>query len=1160
MLKEIALFEWRFHSRQVAFLAASLLFFLLGFALSVTRFGPDNVALNSPYLVTEGFGLMSLIALVAAGVFTANAVLRDEDHRMREIVHATPVAKRDFLLGRFGGALLATLTVVTFSGLGMALGTLTPWVEPERVAALDARPYLVAFAWITVPNVLFATAILFAVAVLTRNAIATYSAAIALYVLYFVSAALTESPLMAGSRPGGGGGALPSLLDPLGLTAFFDVTRYWTALEKNARFLPFGGVLLWNRGLWIAFSLGVLALVYRWFSFRMRSAAVPSRKESPTAPGPERERQGWQPLLPGKGSWLASYRSCVNLEIRALRTKSTLLLLLLWVGWALSEIYGNVLAGEYESITYPATSLILAAIQTPASILGLILIVYLGAEMFWREQRFRLASVVDGTPVPGSVMIASKWTALAVLLGAVLLTGAAVGLTVQVAKGYFDLQPAFYLSFFYFTGLPLLLYAAAALFIHALSPNKYAGMIFFVLFVIVSRRAASLGLEHDLWRFAAAPAIRYTDLNGFAHDAAPFHGLMLHWTIFALLLAALAAALWRRIAVPFKERLRVLARPSRMARVLVILFAMTGGWIFYNTNVARAYVTTDELMDWRVEYEKTYKGIEAMPRPRIIAVDGEVDLFPAEQRYRVSGRYTLVNESSQAIPSVYVATRREAKATLLSIPSARRVARDVRFGMDRFDFQPPLAPGARAELRFDLSFEGREEDDAVVENGTFLMNLRALPTLGYRGSYELADPRERRKRGLKGSGTATLGEDGAQDAVDTSLDEWIDLRLTVSTAGDQIALAPGRLERSWRQNGRRWFRYRTESPILNRFAVSSGRYAVAKRRQGPVDIELYYHPAHAANVAHMLDTAAATLDVMQTHFEPYPHRELRIVEVPSYWPWAGYALPGTIYVREDRGFLTDARDSDRPDLVARRVAHEVAHQWFGHRVQVADVEGASVIVESLTKYSELLVVERMRGREHVRRLLEIELDQYLSGRAGATYAEVPLYKTDDQAYLYYNKAAVVLFAIRDLLGEEAMDRSLRALMREHRPTSLDLVRHLDAVANPAQRALIDAWLKEVVLYDLRVTAAEAHRRADGRYDVTVRVDAGKSRDERPIEFDEPIEIAILSDSKVLDSRKHFLKRGINEIKLVVATRPSSVAVDPWITRIDRNPVDNVKGF
>jgi ABC-2 type transport system permease protein len=1168
VLIEIVRFELRYHFRQVAFLAASLLFFLLGFALTGTQFGPENVAVNSPYLVMEAFGLTSLVALIAASVFAANAVLRDDDHQMSEIVHTTPVGRSRYLFGRFGGAFLATLTTVAFSGLGMAVGALMPWIAPERLAALDARPYLAAFGAITVPNVLFVTALLFAVAVLTRNAIATYAAAVVLYVLYFVSAALTDSPLMAGSKPGGGGGALPSLLDPFALTSFFDLTRYWTAAEKNARFIPLEGTLLLNRAIWIAAALAVLAIVYRRFDFRVRRArgsAVDRRAGSlGEPPRAGRPGTGLPSVRPAGTSWLAAYRSCARIELRALRTKSTLLLLLLWLGWAVAEIHGGVLTGEYHSTSYPATSLLLAALRTPATIFGLILILFYGAELFWREQRTRVAPIVDSTPVSGGAMIAAKGTALAALLGALLLGGVLAGVAVQVLKGYSDFQPLLYLSFFYFVGVPLLLYAAAALFVHALSPGKYAGMIFFVLFVIVSRRSAAIGLEHDLWRFASAP-FAYTELNGFGHYAAPFHGFMLHWAVLALLLATMAAALRRRLAAPARERLRLLARPNRTARALGATFLVTGGWIFYNTNIAHTYESSGEALDWKADYEKTYQRVEALPRPRIVEVDGAVDLDPEEQRYRVAGRYALVNESPEPISNVYVATRREARVAALSIPSARLAAKDDRFGMARFEFQPPLAPGARAELRFDLFFDaGGSLDDSVVENGTFLMSFRAFPTLGYRESYEISDLRERRRRGLEGASAAALGEDGAHGAVDASVDEWIDLRLTVSTAGDQIAVAPGRLERSWRRGGRRWFRYRTEAPILNRFAINSGRYAVAKRRHGGVGLELYHHPAHAANVAHMLDTAAASLDVMQA-FGPYPHRELRIVEIPSYWPMSGFALPGTIYLREDRGFLTDARDPDRPDLVARRVAHEVAHQWFGHRVQAANVEGASMIVESLTKYSELLVIERLRGREHVRRLLEIELDRYLAGRATDTYAEVPLYKVDNQPYLFYHKGAIVLFAIRDLLGPEAMERAIRATIEERRPTSVDLLRHLKKVANTEQGALIDQWTREVVLYDFRIDAAQARRRADGRYEVVVRIDAGKSRTDRrgadrPLALDEPIEVAVASDAKVLHSRKHRLRRGINEIELVVDAPPSSVAVDPWVTRIDRNPADNGKRF
>lgn len=1156
MLREIAAFEWRCQSRQPAFLASSILFFLLGFALTVLRFGADNVAVSSPWLVMQAFGLLSLVAILVAGIFASNAVLRDDDHRMIEIVHSTPVGRFDFLFGRFGGAFLATLTVVACSGLGMAIGTLMPWLPPERVAALDARPWLAAFGWITIPNVLFATALLFAVAVLTRSSAGTHAAGVVLYALYFVSAALTDSPLMAGSRPGAGGGTLSSLSDPFGLTAFFQVTRHWTAAEKNARFVPMDGVFLFNRLIWIAVAAAILAIVYRGFRFRARRVSAPRDR---------RERTRREPSLPRLPAGLAAYLSCTRIELRALLTKSTLLLLLVWLGWALSEIYGAVFTGEYDSTSYPATSLVIEALKTPVMLFGTILIVYYGAELFWREQRTRMASIVDGTPVSGAAIIAAKWTALAVLLTALLLAGSLAGAALQAATGWFDFQPLLYLSLFYFAGVPLLLYAAASLFIHALSPGKYAGMVFFALFMIAVRRAPALGLEHGLWQFGGAPPVRYTDLNGYGHDAAPFHGFMLHWSILALLLTAAAAALWRRIGAPLRERLPLLVRPGRTVGILAAAFAVTGGWIFHGTNIAHPYVTTAESLDWKADYEKLYKRIARMPRPRIAAVDAEVGLHPAERRFRVAGRYSLVNDSRQPIPSVWVAVRREARPKVLSIPSARPAAKDDRFGMHRFDFQPPLAPGAQAELRFDLFYDPEPGDDAVVGNGTFLLSTRAFPTLGYRESYELADRRERTQRGLSGGSAAALAEDGTHGAGEDTVDDWIDLRLTVSTARDQIAIAPGRLERSWEKDGRRWFRYRTEAPVLNRFAISSGRYAVAKRRQGKVGIELHHDPAHAANVGHMLDAAAASLDVLEARFGAYPHRELRIVEIPSYWPMSGFALPGTIYLREDRGFLTDARDRERPDLIARRIAHEVAHQWFGHRFPVPNVEGATVIVESLTKYCELLVVERLRGREHARRLLEIELDHYLSGRAAAAHAEVPLYKADREAYLFYSKAAVVLHAVHDLLGEEAMTRAVRATMAEPRPTSLALVRHLREAADLRQRGLIDSWMKEIVLYDLRIEAALARRRPDGRYDVTVQIAAGRVRadgsgNERSIPFGESIEIAIAGDGKVLDSRRHALRQGKNEVRLVVEGPPSSAIVDPGITRIDRNPADNWKHF
>jgi ABC-2 type transport system permease protein len=980
VLKEIVRFEWRHHSRQPAFLASAALFFLLGFALVASGFGADNVAVNSPYLVMESFGFLSLLALFAVAIFASNAVLRDDESRMREIVDTTPVARFPFLFGRFAGAFLATLTVVAFSALGGIVATVMPWIDPKRVAAFDLRPYLAAFGVITIPNVLFATALLFTIAMLTRNAIATYAAAMLSYILYLVCSALTDSPLMAQSKAGGGGGTLPALLDPFGLTAFFDVTREWTAAAKNARFVPLVGTLLANRAICVVGALLLWAVVYR-----KRSAGFQPAGPRPSRPPRRQDARGpagWKPALLTSSPYL----SAAFMELRALFSKTAVLLFVAWIVLAVTQIYSDVLDGEYRSTLYPATSLIVAALEQPLWMIGTILILYFGAEMFWREQRFRMASIVDSAPISGGVMIGAKLTALAALIASLIVGGIVTGVAVQISRGWFDFEPLVYLSLFYLVGLPLLLYAAVSLLIHALSPGKYAGMVFFLLFVIFTRRAPMLGLTHPLWRFGSGPPVPYSEMNGFGHFLGAFSVFMLHWSAYALLFVILATALWRRIGAPVRERMRILARPTPAVLALLAVILATGAWIFAKTD-------TEDTLAWKADYEKTYKRFAALPKPRVTGVDANVDFDPAARTVRVAARYALVNDSARPIDTIFVAARRDTRLASLAISGARLAATDARFGMRRFELRPPLAPGARAELRFDLTTT--EDNDSVVGNGSLLMSFLTLPSLGYRETYELRDPRERQKRGLPVAKETDAGDLGLDDEAA----EWIDFRATVSTARDQIAVAPGRLEASGTRGARRWFRYRADAPILNRFGFASARYAVAKRQHGAVSIEVLHVPAHATNVPRMLDSAVAALDVMQAGFGKYPYRELRIVEVPSYAPFAGFALPQIVLLREDRAFLTDARDPDRPDLVARRVAHEVAHQWFGYRFIAPGAPGGLVVTESLTKYGELLTIEKLHGREHVRRFLEIELDRYLSGRTREENREVPLVRVENQPYL-----------------------------------------------------------------------------------------------------------------------------------------------------------------
>lgn len=1055
MLTDLIRFEWRYHTRQPAFVAAAGLFLLAGFGLTASGFGARNVALTSSYLVTETLALVSLFSLFAIAVFVANAAIRDAEHRMEELVFSTPVARVHYLFSRFGGAFLATVTAVAMAPVGMMLATRMPGLDPARVGAIHPLAYLTAFVVMVVPTLLFATALLFALAILTRSPLATYAASIFIYVLYLVCAALTNSPLMAGSTPGATSGPLAALLDPFGLSSFFEVTRYWTAAEKNARFVGAQGALLLNRALWSGAAAILCAVTYRLFRFRLlRKPGTKATHDD--APQAHVDYRPVEPTPGGLRGFLATYASATRLDVRAaVRGVPALLLFVLWFVLAIVTLREDLFGVEYGASLVPATPLIVASLQAPLWIIGLLLVIYYAAEVFWREQRYGMALLIDATPVRSAAMVLAKWTTMAVLIALTITLGIVAGLMIQLTHGYSDFQPLVYLSLFYFVGLPLALYAAAAMAIHALSPGKYAGLLFVLLFVVVTRRPSVLGLEHALWSYAGGPSVDVSAMYGFEDTIRPFGRLMLHWSVMAVLFMTVAALSWRRLRDSTTARLRALGRHARALAPLLVLLSLTTAWIAYET---RGETSTSERLDWKAGYERRYRSLATLPQPSIIAVRTNVALFPDSRALHISGDYTLRNDTAQPIRTIDVAARRGAHAYRFTIPAARLSRDDRPFGMARFELARPLQHGEHTTLHFDLHFDGA--DSAVIENGTLVMNFLTFPSLGYRSAEELRDPRERAKRGL---GAPTLSESEDTDAV-TSTDAFDLQRVAfdaiVSTSADQLAIAPGQLLRTWDAHGRRFFHYRSEHPIRNRFAFASGRYAVEHRQSGDVDVSIAYHPAHRANVKAMLDTAVRTLRYCDREFGAYPHRQLKLVEIPTS-SFGGYAAPDTIFFSETRTFLVDQRDPDAPDLVARRVAHEVAHQWWGHQLIAANRPGALVLTESLAKYTELLILEQLHGREPVRQLLDYERDRYLAGRAGAEERERPLMTVLDQPYVYYSKGALVFYAIRNLLGERALNTALRRLATTNNATTTDLLAQLRAVSTDAQYTRIDGWFRSV---------------------------------------------------------------------------------------------------
>ena len=100
---------------------------------------------------------------------------------------------------------------------------------------------------------------------------------------------------------------------------------------------------------------------------------------------------------------------------------------------------------------------------------------------------------------------------------------------------------------------------------------------------------------------------------------------------------------------------------------------------------------------------------------------------------------------------------------------------------------------------------------------------------------------------------------------------------------------------------------------------------------GPVNLEVYYDPAHTYNIDDMLASSRAGLDYFQAHFSPYQFTQYRIMEFPRYRTFA-QSFPNTVPYSEGIGFISRVLKPTDVDLTYFVTAHELGHQWWGHQL------------------------------------------------------------------------------------------------------------------------------------------------------------------------------------------------------------------------------------
>ncbi|WP_394749016.1 ABC transporter permease/M1 family aminopeptidase [Spongiimicrobium salis] len=1193
MLFEIFKFEIKYRlKRPDTYGYFAILFLYAIVAVDIAFEGKLNgLKANAPTVIAKAMAISSALFMMVVSMIMGVAALRDFDHHMESLMFVNPITKKEYLFGRFLGSFVILLLVFSGLLLGMMLAPFMPWADADSFLPFNFWHYLQPFLFLVIPTLFFGGALFFVSGALSRKLMVVYVQGFAVLMIYLLSSQLIRT---AENQ------YLGSLFDPFGRQTINVLSRYWTIAEQNINLIPLEGILGYNRLLWGVMGILILVVGYSRFKFQVNPGKKHKKKNVPKISDKEVSHSLSYPKFSGQ-----SHPLTIFLRHSLFYFKAIVKEVPFWaiVGCAIGILFmGSINLGTSFGVnSYPVTYIVIEELLENTLVFFLLIILFYSGELIWKERDARLNAIYDALPISDSLRLSSKFTGLVLsyILLLVLMIGG--GILFQSLHGYDQFELGVYLMTFFVGVFPfLVLFTVITFFFQVLVNHKFMAHFASIFIVFISVLGLRIfGFDHGLYTFGGGDLGTYSDMNAYGHFLTPYLWIKAYWGFFAILLFLLSILLSvRSPEAALKIRLKL--SPLRLTKpikntglVALLLFLGTGSYIFYNTNVLNDYRLVQTNNRYRAGYERTLKHLEHIPQPKIIDVNLNIDLYPSQRNYDAEGYFMLTNPHKEAISKVYIQKHPNPDSHIDVIHFEGGAIVDSTHNSYHFNgytLSRPLQTGDTIKMTFKQRYrtKGFKErtNTSIVYNGSFFDNF-SLPTIGYKEAIELEDLALRKEYGLgpKPRSFSIDNTKALKEALSKGNGEEIHFEVILSTEEDQTAIAPGYLKKQWMEGDRHYFHYKMDKPMSNFYSIVSARYEKRadqmmlsnENKNTPIDLEIYYHKGHEYNLDRMMKGMKKSLAYFNTHFSPYQYQQMRIMEFPRYRSFA-QSFPNTVPFSEAIGFITDIDPQQDVDLVFYVTAHEVSHQWWGHQVNPANVQGGAMITEALAQYAALMIFRQEYPEEKTLALLENHMNRYLSGRTQESEEELPLALVESgQEYIHYGKGMVNLNAFQDYVSEDSVNVALQRFVKdwdsytglkktktENYSTTQDLLPYFREVTPDSLQYIIKDLFESVILYENKTIDATYEKLDDQRYGVSLDIKALKLKlNEKGMEETIPIgdwiDIGVYAadSEELIYLKKHHIMAQETTIDIIVSQKPGRAGIDPKHKLIDRHIEDNV---
>jgi ABC-2 type transport system permease protein len=1138
-----------------------------------------QVKINSPFTINQMMLIVSVFFFLITSAIMGVPVLRDFEHQTESIMFVNPIKKGDYLFGRFFGSFVTVVFV--FSGMlfGFVIGNFMPWLDEARMLPFSFMNYIQPFFVFVLSNLFISSVIFFAAGTLSRKMMVVHTQGIFLLVLYIIGEIITDS--LDNKN-------IAALLDPFSLNAITVYTKYWTIADKNTLLIPLSGVILYNRLIWTTVAVIGYYLTYKFFSFTVVRKPIKLLKKKNEEKGKSLINIALPNIFPAFNLFSELKKILTGSVFYARMISREMAFIAISIfGFALLFINGFEYGSIYGTQVYPTTYIMLSLIET-FNLFFMIIVVYYTGDLVWKERGIKINQIHDSSPIKDISILTSKFLGIIWIYLILIVLLIFSGMFFQVINGYYKFELGLYFETLLTETLAfLLLFTFLGFLIQILVNHKFLGYALFIVFIIGIDVLAILGFEHKLIEYGMYGLGKFSDMNKYGHYFAPFSWFNLYWFGLAMVFFVLSILFSvRGTDTLMKYRLKI--GGIRLNRQLMIfgitsflVFSMSGCYIFYNTNIINEYADSDDEEERAVNYEKQLKKYEELVQPKITDTKVQVDIYPETRDFEVEGYYIMKNKSSEPISQIHVSLNPDHQQTyeyLRFDKEAKIIETYDDFRYYVYELEKPLQPGDSVKLSFKTAFvtkgfvEGNSNVD-IVYNGTFFNNMY-FPAFGYNRDRELGDENKRRDHDLPPKERMLARDSKIGKTINLLGDDAdaINLDITLSTSKDQIAIAPGYIQKEWEENGRKYYHYKMDKPIWNFYSIVSARYAVMKDKWNDVNLEIYYHPEHTYNLESMMHSMKESLKYYSENYSPFQYRQLRILEFPRYRTFA-QSFANTIPFSEGIGFIQKVEEDDDLNMSFYVTAHEIGHQWWAHQVLEARVKGNAMVSEALAQYSALMVMKHNYPTEYMKKFLKYELDKYLKGRSKEVKKEMTLEFVEQQGYIHYNKGSLIMFALQDYISEDSVNVALRRFIKDWAysdgiyPTSADLLSYYEAVTPDSLKYILDDMFRKITLYENKTNKVVVEK-ADDKYEVIMdftsdKIQADSLGFESSVKINDWINVGVYTENvegkdSLIYYQKHLIKQKDNVISVMVDKKPTKAGIDPLNILIDKHPDDNVK--